>query len=284
MVKEIRNQVIYPESNTSPPGMVVAGHLTPCCTRAVLRKNGTRDWVLLHTLRGAAFFKQPGIFVTARAGDFVLLKPGAYHHYGPLSVGWDCLWVHFIPRPTWLSALVLPAAGKDLYRFTIRDSKARRQIRAALFRCCGHTQTAIGGFSQELAMNALEEAIFLVARENALSGGLRPLSPPIRSVLEHMTDTLSERHNLADLARVGRLSASRLTHRFKEETGESVIDYLLKLRLRQASRLLEFSAQSIKEVAYEVGFKSPFYFSRQFHHFFDMSPRQFRRTCQGRQK
>jgi AraC family transcriptional regulator of arabinose operon len=276
MAHDIAQVPTAADSPSPPPGLLVAGHLTPCTRKIVLRRGGTRDWVLSFTIGGGAFFRQPGVEFEAHNGDLVLLKPHSYHHYGPLPGGWDCLWAHFIARPAWLSALSLPSAGKGIYRLHISNPKAHRQICRSLTRCVSFAKAIDSGFSQELAMNALEEAVYLAARENAYDGRERPLSPVIRRVLEHLGESYAEPQSLARLARLGGLSASRLTHIFKDETGDSIIAYLLKLRLRQGARLLEFSDRSVKEVAYEVGFKSPFYFSRQFHSFFAMSPKQYR--------
>ena len=38
---------------------------------------------------------------------------------------------------------------------------------------------------------------------------------------------------------------------------------MLRLRLRQAARLLKFTPQSVSEIARTTGFQSPFHFSRQ---------------------
>jgi AraC family transcriptional regulator of arabinose operon len=95
--------------------------------------------------------------------------------------------------------------------------------------------------------------------------------------MEHLTAHLGEPQDVPGLARLAGLSPSRFAHRFKEETGDSVIAYLMKLRLREGARLLEFSGRSVKEVAGDVGFESPFYFSRQFRRQYGQSPRAYLR-------
>jgi AraC family transcriptional regulator of arabinose operon len=207
-------------------------------------------------------------------------------HYAPLrdTGGWDCLWVHFNPRPAWLDALKLPRAGKGIGCFHVAQAKQRKLIELALRRCVDYANFAsagdmYGGFGQELALAALEEAIFLVARELTLSGGSAALSEPVRKVVELLDRHLAQEHSLTVLAREARLSPSRLTHRFKEETGESVIGYLMKLRLRRAAQMLQLPERSVKEVAFSVGFRSPFYFSRQFRNHFNTSPQEFQRRA-----
>jgi len=266
-----------------PPGRVLAGHVTPCYRREILRPEGTRDWMLAFTLKGRAFFKQPAARVEVGAGDVLLAEPGAYMHYAPArdTGGWDCLWAHFNPRPGWLEALKLPRVGRGLYRLHVVSARDRKPLDLALRRCIEYSGAAYGGYAQELALAALEEVVFLIARETARAGGGKPLSPVVRRVVDVLNERMAEGHSLAALAREAHLSPSRLTHRFKAETGESVIGYLLKLRLRRAAQMLQEPGRSIKEVAFAVGFRSPFYFSRQFRSHFHASPLDYQRRTQA---
>ena len=52
--------------------------------------------------------------------------------------------------------------------------------------------------------------------------------------------------------------------------------------MRQAARLLAFTTRDVDEIAGDVGFNSAFYFSRQFHRRFGMSPRAYRATLANR--
>ncbi|MBI3831318.1 MAG: helix-turn-helix domain-containing protein [Planctomycetes bacterium] len=266
-----------------PPGLLMAGHLTRCYRREVLRPEGTRDWLLVLVLGGRAFYKQPGVYFEVAAGDVVLAEPNSYMHYAPIFPGaWDCLWVHFNPRPEWLDALKLPRAGKGLFKYRFESAKKRRPISDALRRCVAYSQSSDLLHAQELAFSSLEEALYLVARERKQDARHPALSEPVRRVVDHLSGDLAARHTLASLGRVARLSATRLTHRFKAETGESVIAYLLKLRLRRGAVLLQASEKSVKEIAYATGFASPFYFSRQFRRHFRMSPVAYRSRVASR--
>jgi AraC family transcriptional regulator of arabinose operon len=234
-------------------------------------------------LRARAFFRQPNAYFEVGAGDLVLAEPNTYMNYGPLPQGgWDCLWVHFNPRPEWLDALKLPRAAKGLFKYRIDSMKKRKLISDALRRCVAYSSAANQMHAQELAFAALEEAFFLIARERAQDEHHPALSAPIRRVVERLREDLAAQHSLISLGRIAQLSPTRLTHRFKQETGESVIAYLLKLRLRRAGLLLQSSEKSVKEISFETGFASPFYFSRQFRRHFRMSPSIYRERGSGK--
>lgn len=270
------------------PGLMVAGHFRQREPYRVVRPRGTDDWLLTFTLAGRGRYRMADVEHAARPGDLLLLAPGAHHDYGCVPrEWWHFLWVHFLPRPDWLQHLDWRRLGPGLCSRHVPNARARARLKAAFLRCLAEAQAAQvtpEHLADELAMNALEEVLLLAARHGEAGGegergpaSARTLSPEIRAVLEHLSANLARPHSIAELARVAKLSPSRFAHRFKTETGDAVIACLLKLRLRQAARLLAFSGLRVQEVAQEVGFESPYYFSRQFTRHFGMSPRAFRR-------
>ena len=68
------------------------------------------------------------------------------------------------------------------------------------------------------------------------------------------------------------LSRVQLYRKVKAMTGSSVVDLLRKARLAKAKRLLESRSMSVSEVAYEVGFSAPSYFTKCFKEEYGMLP------------
>ena len=68
------------------------------------------------------------------------------------------------------------------------------------------------------------------------------------------------------------LSRVQLYRKVKAMTGSSVVDLLRKARLARARRLLETRSMSVSEVAYEVGFSAPSYFTKCFKEEYGMLP------------
>lgn len=68
------------------------------------------------------------------------------------------------------------------------------------------------------------------------------------------------------------LSRVQLYRKVKAMTGSSVVDLLRKARLAKARRLLETRSMSVSEVAYEVGFSAPSYFTKCFKEVYGMLP------------
>jgi YesN/AraC family two-component response regulator len=63
---------------------------------------------------------------------------------------------------------------------------------------------------------------------------------------------------------------------FKDQTGESPINYLINLRLEKAKNLLVSTESPIKSIAQAVGYKDAYYFSKLFKKYCGHSPCKFR--------
>ena len=68
------------------------------------------------------------------------------------------------------------------------------------------------------------------------------------------------------------LSRVQLYRKVKALTGLSPIELLRKARLQKAKELIKGTDKTIAEVAYEVGFTAPSYFTKCFKEEFGISP------------
>lgn len=72
------------------------------------------------------------------------------------------------------------------------------------------------------------------------------------------------------------ISPTQLRRNFQKWFGASPREYLNRLRLEDARRLLETTELSVNDIAEHIGFLSPPHFSRLFKHTFGMPPAQYR--------
>lgn len=95
-----------------------------------------------------------------------------------------------------------------------------------------------------------------------------PVAAGSEKLLEQLDALVSRRladpPGLDELAEELNVSISTLAHRFKAETGMTVVDRMRWLRVRAARGLLGRPGASVKAVAQALGFSSAFYFSRVF--------------------
>ena len=135
---------------------------------------------------------------------------------------------------------------------------------------------------------------FAIATESVTGFHRRPvvlLCPPgqlyldarVRKVQSLMGLRLHVKLSLRELAAAVSLSASRLSHLFKIQTGISPAQYLKSMRLQKAGDLLEGSNLSIKEVAVHVGL-NPSRFSESFREIHGVTPSQYRSAALRNQR
>jgi transcriptional regulator GlxA family with amidase domain len=94
-------------------------------------------------------------------------------------------------------------------------------------------------------------------------------------VVERLSDS---NLSVEDLAAVMGLSRVQLYRKVKALTGNTPVDLLRKARLAQAQRLLQESTLSVSEIAYQVGFASPSYFTKCYKDEFGIAPGESRKS------
>ena len=72
------------------------------------------------------------------------------------------------------------------------------------------------------------------------------------------------------------VSPYHLAHVFKQHTGYTLKQYILRRRIGEAQDRLSYSSDSITQIAREVGFEASAYFSRIFTKYVGMSPKFYR--------
>jgi len=87
---------------------------------------------------------------------------------------------------------------------------------------------------------------------------------------------------LDEASRAACLSPYHLHRAFRQAFGETPHDFLTRVRLERARRLLSASQLTVTEICLSCGFESPGSFSALFRRNFDQSPSQFKRQAANR--
>ncbi len=101
-------------------------------------------------------------------------------------------------------------------------------------------------------------------------------SQKIQHSIDFMIEHINRPLQVSTLAAQARVSPSHYFALFKKRVGCPPMDYFIRLRMRHASRLLQRTSLSVKEVAAELGYDDPFYFSRVFKSVHDVPPSRYR--------
>ena len=262
-----------PETRGTQAAPIVTGHFQEGPKYATWRRHGTGDWLLVCTLDGAGRFGYGGGDVRVHAGDLILIRPGTLHDYGTVGESWDLLWVHFHPEPAWQPLLAWPEAAPGLMRLRPADTAATEKITGRLGEM---HRLATGALPRRglLAMNALEE-VLLWCDMQPRPGALR-LDPRVQTAMDFLCRHLGDPVSFDALAAECGLSASRLSHLFREQSGLTPMQFLEQQRMNRACQLLDFTTRSVTAIAAEVGYENPFYFTLRFKQHTGSSPRGYR--------
>ena len=98
----------------------------------------------------------------------------------------------------------------------------------------------------------------------------------VDSAILHMQEHINENISLNDLSKQYNYSVSRFSNLFKKKTGYAPIDYFVQMKMQKACQQLDFTNESIKNIAFNMGFDDPYYFSKRFRTVIGMSPKKYR--------
>ena len=136
-------------------------------------------------------------------------------------------------------------------------------------------------FQQLLAgiVNLQVGLMYSLERSNMLNKNHEHLNMIDRARLR-IRETLESGVTIQQIAQEQGVSYSNFRKLFKEYTGISPALYQQDLKLQQAKEMLTTTAMSIKEIAYQLNFESPDYFSSKFRSKTGLRPSEFRNAHQ----
>jgi AraC-like DNA-binding protein len=106
--------------------------------------------------------------------------------------------------------------------------------------------------------------------------GIHSDSRRIQKVQKFINDHYREEIRLTQLAGLTGMTPAAFSRFFKLHTGRNLSDYIIDIRLGNASRLLIDTNMSVSEICYDNGFNNLSNFNRIFKKKKDCSPKEFR--------
>lgn len=233
------------------------------------------EYQLLYITEGEGLFRSASVAeAKIKAGDLFLLFPGEWHSYHPLqSVGWKSYWIGFRGRnmdDRVKAGFLSPSKPiyhvgyssrvEDTYRFAIETAREE----------AANVQQTLAG-----AVNLLIGLMYSLERNLQLSSN-REHVDMINQARQRIRYGLEDDITIQQIAKDMNVSYSNFRKLFKEFTGVSPSLYQQDLRLQRAKELLASTDLSIKQIAYQLRFESPDYFSSKFKIKTGMKPSEFR--------
>jgi two-component system response regulator YesN len=113
--------------------------------------------------------------------------------------------------------------------------------------------------------------------EHLRASTVHQLRPEIRAVQRMIEERYSTSLKMSDLAKEVNFTEPYLSSLFKKETGETMIDYMIRTRIKKARELLKEPNVKIYEVADAVGYSDPNYFAKLFKKMEGIYPQEYRK-------
>jgi two-component system response regulator YesN len=99
----------------------------------------------------------------------------------------------------------------------------------------------------------------------------------IRKTREFIRTNYKKKIKLVDISKAVSLSPYYLSHIFKKETESTLLEYLIKVRIEEAKRLLENTLWNTTQISFEVGYSDQSYFCKVFKKSEGISPSDYRK-------
>ena len=233
------------------------------------------EYQLLYLTEGEGIFHSSTVKnAKIKAGDLFLLFPGEWHSYHPLpEVGWKSYWIGFKGQnmdSRVLHGFLYPE--KPIYYVGFSSWIDN------MYRLAFETAKEEGAFVQQTlagVVNLLIGLMYSLERNLQLNSNKNHVNM-VNHARNRIRETLEDDLTIQKIAKEMSVSYSNFRKLFKEFTGVSPCLYQQDLRLQRAKELLTTSNLSIKQIAYQLRFESPDYFSSKFKIKTGITPSEFR--------
>jgi AraC-like DNA-binding protein len=239
-------------------------------------------------LSGTGQYIVDDITTSVETGDMLICNPGVNHANivtdakEPIiefCAGFSDY--HFIGMPE--NSIVLPSGGYWLH--PAADTRLE-MLRLAYEMTAEKESRQVGKYFMLKAM--LLHMLMLIMREvigdpvskqKGYKFETYSKSYAVKRIIDYLTENYANKISLDRIAHNMYLSPVYISKIFKEETGESPINFLIKIRLEKAKDILgNAGLGSIKSIANDVGYDDVYHFSKLFKKYYGISPQNYRKS------
>lgn len=244
------------------------------------RPQGMKGYILNLTLKGQGQIFDGKETYHCNPGDVLLFPPNKIQYYGRSSNSdnWHYRWIYFRPRTYWGHWLKWHSR-KNFIGFISLDSAASKSEFEELFSSIEQTHQSGRKLADELAMNLLERLLLRCVEQDQQNPEWVQ-DPRIIQSCQYITSNLANPLTIDEIAHHVCLSASRLTHLFREEVGVNILSWREEQRMIRAKLLLEITQDTIGSIGRRIGYEDQLYFSRVFRKQVGVSPSKYRQQQQ----
>lgn len=242
------------------------------------RVGGSSNHIFICCFDGKGAIELEGQSYQLSRNQFCIIPAGVDHkYYADMATPWSIYWLHFNGSN---SAAYIEYLVKETFVMTLNTLQFAQFIHQ--FNRC-YTMLEKGYSKETMMILGHELALLFLKMYSESEEVISPNRNPgiVDQCIGHMLTNIYEKISLMDLTVATNMSRSHLIHLFKEQTGYTPIDYFIHLKIQKACHLIDTTNLSIKEIAYQIGYDDPQYFSRIFKSVMGSSPKFYRTIEKG---
>ncbi len=244
-------------------------------------------------LSGTGRYLVDGVSYDVKQGDLIICNPGVLHQSVVTDqndptiefiVGFTD--VHFLNMPD--NCIRMPE-GEHLLRLS---SEAKREFSRCCYEIMEENASSEPG---RYYMIQAEMMKMLIIIYRALNGNRQEENSGIsfesyskgyvvQQIIRYLNENYANKISLDQIAHNMYLSPVYISKIFKEKTGDSPINFLIKIRLKKAKELLEDGQGSIKVIASMVGYDDVYHFSKLFKKYYGISPLNYQKSVRKKEE
>lgn len=233
-----------------------------------VERNRYDSYLILYVVSGEGYATLGQQSYTLRTGDILFVDCYRWHCYGT-NGSMHIQWLHF-DGPMANAYFQRITKESNLVRMALHHP-ATHSLRKLLRHFQDHQATSAVLLSSYIS-NLLTE-ILLTSEQNSAE---HKQAAVIDQSIHYIMDHLNEKLTLEQLAQQAMLSPFYFSRLFKEETGYSPYRYITMVRLNNACHLLRSTKLTVKEIAFQCGFRNESNFCTRFRATLGMTPQCYR--------
>ncbi|MBO5198098.1 MAG: AraC family transcriptional regulator [Lachnospiraceae bacterium] len=246
---------------------------------------------IAYTLSGKGRYQVEGTVYDMQAGDLIICNPGVHHQNLVVNpkepavqffIGFSNYQFRNMPPDT--------IQLKDGSHFLRLRFETRQEIAKHCYEILAENEA--GQLGKYFMLKAhLMQILLLIVREimekkepqqKGMSFETYNKSYAVKKIITYLNENYEQKISLDQIAHNMYLSPVYISKIFKDETGETPINYLIKIRLEKAKQILEYEQDSsIKSIANQVGYEDVYHFSKLFKKYYGVSPLLYKKTRGG---
>ncbi|MBO7069140.1 MAG: helix-turn-helix domain-containing protein [Bacteroidaceae bacterium] len=235
------------------------------------------EYQLVYCSKGAGMFRtETAGEMHVKAGDVMMLFPQERHTYYPdEKTGWKEYWIGFRgPNIEMRVQNGFFSTQHPLFHLPITKNRDIVYLFNLGITAAQHMEK---GYQQLLSGYVNMMLGYLLSYDITSSQAEKETTEDIHQALLYIHNHFHEDIRSEDVARAINWGYSHFRKVFLQQTGMTPYQYIQETRIKESKFLLLNTTKALKEIAYEVGFNNPDYFSTAFRRITGVSPLSFRK-------